>query len=237
MAKTNDNDPHEVDIDADLDAEEISEQARGTFSFDDRLNEVKHRHAKIMLFTDMEAVDEYHQINARTQAMVDSAGRIDLKSPGGLERHEALLAEHEKLETQLEDARALMLKSALSVHLHAWPNIALKVAKKEARKKYHDKVLGGVPESLQEEAGEYVDMQLLGASIVKIVDSTGAVDDLAAYTVGTGKKQKTIKPRETIGKKMSEKLPPSQWQRLYDSYQVLTLTDQIGSAATDDAGF
>jgi len=36
---------------------------------------------------------------------------------------------------------------------------------------------------------------------------------------------------------MSEKLPPSQWQRLYDSYQLLTLTDQIGSAATDDAGF
>jgi hypothetical protein len=220
-----------------LDPRDIIDNARNTFRLSDRLKGIKHRSEKVVLFMDVEAVDAYQKLNEKAQAIANAAGAVDLKTESGPERHAILLAAYNELEPQVETAKVKMLSSAVTVYLHAWPNIAAKVARKNARKKFHDEVLGAVPQDKLSDAAEFVDMQLLGASIIKIVDAEGNVDTLEPYTEGKGSKKKLVKPRETIGMQLSDDLPPSQWARLYDTYQKLTLTDQIEQAATDDPGF
>lgn len=234
-------DPNLVDFDAEVDVEAVSEQARGGFRALDKLKGIKHRHGVIPLFLDLEAVDEYQQLNQAAQITADAAGKVDLKSEGGAERHADLLKQYNELEPKVEAAKVKMLQNVLSVHLHAWPNVAAKVARKKAIKRFSDPVLGGVPNDRAADASEYVDMLLLGSSIVKIVDANGDVDELHPYDEPVTKNGKTkmrrVYPRDTIGQELSDGLPPSQWLRLHDAYQKLTLTDQIGESATNDPGF
>lgn len=221
-----------------FDPRDIIDNARKTFRLSDRLKEIKHRSEKVVLFMDVEAVDAYQSLNEKAQAIANTAGAVNLKAEGGSQRHAILLAAYNELEPQVEAAKVKMLSSAVSVYLHAWPNIAAKVARRDARKKFHDEILGAVPQDKLSDAAEFVDMRLLGESIMKIVDAEGSVDTLEPYTVEDEKgKKKLVKPRETIGMQLSDDLPPSQWARLYDAYQKLTLTDQIEQAATDDPGF
>lgn len=242
-------DPNVVDFDAEVDPDVVIAHARGTFRASDKLKGIKHRHGVVPLFLDLEAVDDYQKLNQMAQIVTDAAGKVDVKEDGGAERHAALLEQYNELEPKVEAAKVKMLQSALSIHLHAWPNIAAKVARRKAIKRFYDDSLGGVPPERNVEASEYVDMLLLGSSIMKIVDAEGNVDTLQPYeaevtdehgnvVMKKGKpKTRRIIPRETIGFDLSNDLPPSQWARLYDAYQKLTLTDQLGENATNDPGF
>jgi hypothetical protein len=216
-------DAHEIDPDAPLDPEQIADDARKSFKLTDRLQGMKHRTIKVPIFTDVEAVDAYSSLNSRVQALVDSAGKVDLEQKGGAERHAALLAEHERLEPELEAAKVRMLQGALSVQLRAYPNIVIKIARRDARKKFIDEATKTIPVEREGEYREYIDLRLLSESILQITDSEGAALDVG--------------PREEVGKTLSDMLPPSQWQRLYDAFMKLTLTDQIAESATDDPGF
>ena len=216
-------DPHEVDVDAPLDPEKIMDHARKTHSLSDALKGIKHRHTKVILYRDLEAVDAYAELNRKLQAIVDAAGNADLKTPAGKATQERLLAEHAKLEPELEELRTTMLSSALVVRLKAYPNIAIKTARRDARKKFHDEVLGGVPPEKEAEAREYIDMRLFGESIVDVVDAEGVPLELDS--------------RAELGTMLPDGLPPSQWDRLYNAFITLTLTDQIGTAATEEPGF
>lgn len=220
LSPTPDDDP------ADFDPREIAEEARKSFSLSDRLKGIKHTADKIVLYTDVKAVSAYSALNREIQAITDAAGRIKINSRTPADeraRHEQLVERATALEEQMDEAREAMLAGALSVHLQAFPNVVVKMARREARKVFSDPVTGQIPEDRMSDVKEFIDLYLVGNAIAKVVDSGGEILDLG--------------PREKVGKLLSDDLPPTQWQRLYDKFTVLTLTDEIGSAATDDPGF
>jgi len=242
MAKVNKDDEHEVDLEAEMDPKEIVEKARGTFRVSDRLKNIKHGHGQLTLFTDTEAVAKYRKINSEMQATNDAAGKVNTKLEGGFDMQKRLIDKYTEMEPELELAKKEMLAGALVVKLHAWPGKVAKQARNKSIKKFYSDIHQGVAPDKAAEASEYVDMLLLGQTILEITNSDGEVDTLAPYVdeskpVKKGKKPAMIYPRDTIGSELSEDLPPSQWKRLYDAYQTLTLTDQIGEAATEDPGF
>jgi len=242
MAKVNENDEHEVDLEAEMDPKEIVQKARGTFSVSNRLKNIKLGHAQLTLFTDTDAVGKYRKINTELQVLNDAASKVNLKLVGGADQQKRLVDSYTAKEPELDAAREEMLAGALVVKLHAWPGKVAKAARGKARRKFHSDIHQGVPPEKASEAANYVDMLLLGQTIVEIVNSDGEVDSLAPYVDGSkpvkkGKKPVMIDPRDTIGTQLEDDLPPSQWKRLYDAYQTLTLTDQIGEAATEDPGF
>lgn len=206
-----------------LDPEAIIKETQADLTLAGRLKGIKHRNKRVLVFTDLDAVDRYNRVNSQLQSLVDAAGNVDLSSEGGPDRHQALLDKHNALEPDLDKAREEMMESALAIQLHAYPNIAIKVIRRDARKKFIDPALKEIPEDRIAEYREYIDMRMLSEAIQSITDSNGAQLDLG--------------PKQEVGALLSDQLPPSQWQRLYDEFIQVTLTDQISTAAQNDPGF
>jgi hypothetical protein len=233
--------PLEVDLDEEIDPDKIIKEAKVAFRFSDKLQGFKHRTGRVLVFTDSEAVDAFAALNQRMTMISDRIGRIkplvddEATRQAYVKQLEELTAEYNSLDPKLDELKIEMMKSGVAIHFQGYPNIAMKVARKKTRKKFHDDAVGGVPADAEEEAQEYLKFLLMGQSIVKIVNSAGEVDTLASYV--DKKTKKKVVPRDTIGQEMSDQLPPSQWARVEDAYTKVTLTDQIGAAATDDPGF
>lgn len=206
-------------------AEKVQSEAREKFTLADRLNGAKQRVTKVLIYTDLDDVDIYNRLNRQAQDLVDAMGRMDLKKEDQAATHARLLEQHNDLEPKVEEAKAAMLKGALAFTLRAYPNIAVKVARRDARKEFVNKATGGLNEGVEQvQVSEWIDMRLLGDSIVEIKDSSGEPVQLGV-------------DRKELGMLLSNMLPPTQWQRLYDAFITLTLADGIATAATDDAGF
>jgi hypothetical protein len=129
-------DPHYVDPDAELDSEAIADGARKSYSLSDRLKGIKHRHTKLLVFLDGDAVDAYAAANNEVENLGEqvmlASQAIDPAKPDTQTQYERLLKLHDEKEEALEPLRAEMLSSALAIYLKAFPNIAIKVAKREA---------------------------------------------------------------------------------------------------------
>lgn len=207
-----------VDPEKSPDKEAIVEKAKKSFKLTDRLKGVKHRHTKVLLFTDLEAVDEYTEQKAKCQALADS-----VKNQDDLEIRARIEESFNREEEILFAARDAMLQSSLAVSLVAFPNVAVDVAKRAARKRFNDESLGRVPDDKLEDASAFIDAQLFGQTVAKVTDADG--DELE------------LPPRDELKKWFAENLPPSQWDRLSNAYTLLTLTDQISESATADPGF
>jgi hypothetical protein len=223
-----DKDPRFVQPDATAEelleaTEEIQDRARRTFSLRDRLAGIKHQETKVLVFTDMEVEAEYANIQNRIAFLENAAARyINTKDAAEEAQRDSLLAQVEDLQPKREAVLEKMMDAALSIHMRAFPNIALKAARGQQRRKFQDES-GVIPAERIAEANEWIDNKLLGDCIIGIFDRAGHPMDLG--------------PRDELGKLLSETLPPAQWARVYNAYQALILTDQIGALATDDPGF
>lgn len=222
----------------DFDPEKIGEVARKTFRFSDKLKGITHRTAKVLVFLNGETLDNFAEANKAATRISDQIGlltKFQKTDPDYIQKLEALTAEHDRLDALAQPFRDEMFKEAAVIHLKGYPNIAVKAARRAARKKFLDDETKTVRPEREQEAQEYMDFLLLGQSIVKIVMSDGSEDDLKSYVdEETGL---TIHPRDTIGEQLSNDLPPSQWKRVQDAFATVTLTDQISQAVTDDPGF
>lgn len=206
-------------------AEKVQAEARKNFSLADRLTGAKQRVTKVLIYTDLDDVDIYNRLNREVQDLVDAMGRMDLGKKEQAELHAQMLEQHNELEPKVEEAKAAMLKGALAFTLRAYPNIAVKVARRDARKEFVNKATGSLNEGVEQvQVNEWIDMRLLSDSIVEIKDSSGELVELGI-------------DRKELGMLLSNMLPPTQWQRLYDAFITLTLSDGIAQAATDDPGF
>jgi hypothetical protein len=222
--------------------EQIQEEARKSFSLSDRLQDINHRSTSILIFTDMEAVDEYNKINAKAQSLSDDLGKINLAGlsavveaattdetraaaqsalESALSRKADLQARFDEMESSVAKAREKMLAGSFVIQMKAYPNIAVKVTKRDIRKKFSDPALGRVPDDRVEEADAALHMALLGQAIVKVTSPDGDLEF----------------DRSTIGQELSDSLPPAQWDRLFQTFMRLTLSDEIAKAAVDDPGF
>lgn len=214
-----------VDLDAPFDPEQIAREAQANASVADLLRKAKLRVAKIPIFTDLEMVDTFATLSQQAQAANDLAAQVDMSTPEGVERNRLLVEEYNRLEQEVEEARAQMLSVTLSFHLRAHPNMAVKVARRDAKKIFINPETGQLFEHFdQQDVNDFIDNRLLGACIQKVVNAQGERVDFGV-------------PRADFGEFLSEELPPSQWDRLHAAYQRLTLTDRVAEAATFNPGF
>jgi hypothetical protein len=214
-------DLNEVDPEASVleNVEQIQADAKRTHSLADTLKGIKHRHTRILLFKDPAAADEYRLLNDEAQRVNDQAANTKDEAIKA-----SLIERYNALEVQLEAAQERMLQSALAVEMRAFPNIAQKVARRKAMNAFRDPITKQIP---QEKAGEFAEM----IDLILIGDSIQSITDVATKT------QLELGPREDLGKMLSDLLPSSQWQRLFDAFINLTLTDELGDAAVRDVGF
>lgn len=229
--------------------DEIAAEAQKTFSLTERLRGIKHREGKVILYTDLQAVDAYQAVNDRARTLADQLGRVGLADKrkaldaalegngavaGSAEQetiafdiasttHAELTARFEEVEVELEAARAEMLKGALVVRMRAFPMIAADVARRKALKRFVDPAIQQVPHERVQQFSDYIDSLLFGQTVLEVVDASGAKMDL-------GK-------RSSLFYTFKDTLPPSQWLRLYDEYLALTQSDQISQQATEEPGF
>lgn len=220
-------DPNYIDTDAPIDPEAIAENARENFSLSDHLSGIKQRRTKVLLFLDGDSVDAYGKLERELEALNLAMGRIDVLKGTDADRkmHASLLERYNELEPRAERAKLKMLQGALSVHLRAYPNIAVDVIRREAFKKFRDKETKQVPAEKEDEFSIFIQRRLMSSSIEGIFDYRSE-----RVTLGD------IKPEE-VADALAEKLPTVQWQRLNEAFTKLTLTESIATAATTDAGF
>lgn len=217
--------PEPVDIDA------IEEEARRSTTLVGRLKGIKHRTRKVLLFTDPDAAQALAQTNAMIQRLADAIGELGQLSDRASEeevvlygmRRDALTEQMTNLEEQLEPIKRQALEGALAVHLVGYPAIAVKVARRAAIKRFLDPATKRIPTEDQDEFSNFVENFLLGASVLKIVDSNG--------------NQLELPKRSEIGQTLEEMLPAPQWERLKLNFMQLNVEDQVSQAVQDDAGF
>lgn len=206
-----------------LDVTEVQEEAKKSFSLRDRVLGISPATAKVLIFTDPQAVIDYRALDDKAQALVDRAAKTDITKEKAV--HDSLVAEYTALEEgALEAAKQKMLQSALAIHLRGYPQVSIKVARREARKRFVDKATGDVPLEMAEESQNWVEARLLSDSIVKIVDAEGNNLELDM-------------PRDEVGAFLMDFLPASEWPRVIEAFRRLQISGMMAAAATDDAGF
>lgn len=240
-------DPEMVEPAIDVEAEETA--ARENFTLADLFTGVPRPGAlpekKRLTYTDMEAVEAYSELNdiVRRKRAVLEAGAPPEKLKRGAsaeakaeyaeakkafdEAYAALLAEIEDQEQTLAQLKERMLSTALSWHLRAYPQIALKVARKEMRDLFLDPQTKEIREGYtQDDLNEWMDLRLFGDCVVKVVRSDGQ-----EVKFGVSKAE--------LGEMLSNgsAMHPAIWQTLQQDYDELTLRAGIRMRAIEDPGF
>lgn len=137
---------------------------------------------------------------------------------------EAEVAEDEK---QVEAAREEMLKHALSFHLRAYPQVALKVARREARKLFVDPQTGKLREGYEEDDfQEWMNLRLFGETVQKVVRNDGTEVEFGV-------------PKSELGEMLSngQNMHPTSWLTLYQDFEELTIRAGVRARAVEDPGF
>lgn len=213
-----------------IDPQKIAEEARSTFSLSERLSRGKKKLStgSVLVFLDVEAMQEYSQIHADAKLqrdLLESLEKVKDLEPSDREKYDEQLVLVAELNEREEAARAAMLEEALSVHLRAYPDIAVKVAQREARKIFIDPDTGLFkPEFDSTDSADWMEKRLLSESIVKVVDHTGAEVELDV-------------PKAERGAYFAATLHAAQFQRLMGKYNEVCLVSGISNAAVEDPGF
>lgn len=210
--------------------EETVAEARESFSLADRLRGARGKlpTGKELIFLDVEQLQPYQELHAREEslsALVDSLAEVAELSDEDKALHEKNVADLEALRAELEPIKAALFKDALVVHFRGYPDAAVKIAQKEARKIFFDPKTGlARPEMDVEEISDWMEKRLLGEAIVKVIDSSGEEPDFGV-------------PRQELGFEFAASLHPAQWMRLLQKYQEVVLLSGISTDAVDDPGF
>lgn len=186
---------------------------------------------KQLIFRDFAAVDTYNERRAATErlkGLYDAAEKPKRNAAAEVKKAYAdMAAEIAKAEALVEEAREKMLASALSFHMRAYPQIALKIVRREAKKLFIDPQTGDYREGYTpEDVQEWMDHRLFGETVQKVVTSTGR-------EVGFGV------PKAELGEMFSnaQNMHPTNWQLLKDAFDELTLRAAIRTRAVEDPGF
>ena len=116
---------------------------------------------------------------------------------------------------------ARLAESALAVHLRAVPQVVIQRAQRRARKAYALKD-GTIPEDVREPFFEMQNDEILGQTIVRVVDRQG--------------NDYEVDPKH-VGEQLRGALPLPQWDRLMTAFNTLVFNDQLARAAVSDPGF
>lgn len=183
---------------------------------------------KSLVIRDLDALNEFATRRSTLtvlQQAVAEGERPKRPTPEQRATFKAMDAQIAEAEARVEEAKEKMLSTALSFHLRAYPNIARKVAIREARKIFLNPDTGQLhPEFYWEEMQEWIDLRLFGETVQKVVQSDGTEIDFGV-------------PKAELGEYLSNNMPPVSWARLEDDYKKLTLRQGIGQAAIEDPGF
>lgn len=205
-------------------AEYIQTEAKKTFSLTDKLNGIRTRRSKVLLFTDIESLDRYTVGKGELSRLEQRLGLLNsatnVTEAGAAEKKD-LAKQIKALKPKVEELFADALKSSLGVHLRGVPNVVFKVAKREARQRFalND---GTIPALKIEEYNEFVNVVLLQSAIEKITTPEG--EELILLT-------------EEQVQELADTLPPTSWDALTNALDALITKDTIADAATDDPGF
>lgn len=216
---------------APVDVESVQEETRKSTTLAGRLKGVKHRSRKVLLFLDADAANALAHTNAMLQRVTDAIGELGPVPAGASEdeatvhiaRRDALIEQQTALERTLEPVRAQALENALAVYMVGYPAIAVQVARRAAIRIFRDPATKKIDAANVEEFSEFIEDFLMGSSIVKVVDNTGAQLDLPK--------------RSEIASTLRESLPAPQWERLKTAFMQLNVEDQIAQVIQDDPGF
>lgn len=197
-------------------AETVQTEAKRKFRLSDRLAGVQLATAKVVLFTDPVAAATYGESEAKVARL--EALLATLEDEG---QRAGVQETYEQTSTEADEARTAMLASALAVHLRAVPQVVVERAERHARKAYalND---GTVPQDRRDDFFRMQNDEVLGHTIVRVVDAEG--ND---YEVD----------RKTVAEELRTHLPVPQFQRLLAAFNQLVFNDALARQATADPGF
>lgn len=213
-----------------LDLDALADNAKKKFKLTDKLRGIKSLTAREPVFLDMEAARAYRRLQSKLDNMekpLERARQSNASKDAGKVTNKQLAemeAGVEEFKAQVEAAKIEMLKSTLSVHFRAIPDIAIDVAKRKARKQFRDEQTKQIPQDDEtiEAYNLFLDKLLMADSIEKIVDAEGAEDDQVDFAAV---------------EQLIQLVGPAQAMRLRESFKMLTFADGVGQNATDDPGF
>jgi hypothetical protein len=210
----------DLDIEADPDVVEhvqsVQEAAKARFSITDRLAEKHYATDKVLVFQDATEASKYGAM----QVELDRAQAVLAQLEPGTEQHTGILETYNQAEEEAIAQRDVMMQSALAISLVALPQVVFERCQRKARKRLGLK--GQIPEDRMADYNTVNQDLLIGASIVKIVDHTGAEADF---------------DKDEIGAQLRQSLEVPQYGRLFQKFNLLVFNDSIGRAATADPGF
>lgn len=232
MAPSADNEQYETQ-EPPFDLAAVGEEAKADFTLADMLtgNNNILPTKKSLVVRDLEAgtrFAERSQALDQLKAIFDMGALPEDADEETRQRFADMEEQISEREAAVEEARAEMLKTALSFHLRAYPNVALKIARREARKLFIDPATGKYLEGYdQTDVSEWIDLRLFGETVQKVLRITD--DGPAEVQFGV--------PKAELGELLSTQLHPVAWAGLFDDYQQLTLRARLADAATRDPGF
>jgi len=184
-----------------------------------------------IIYRDLEAVSTYAERKQAYDALehlFESADKPKRNATAEAKEAYADMAEEvAQSKVRVEEAREKMLASALSFHMRAYPQIALKVVRREARKLFIDPQTGQYREGYTaEDVQEWIDLRLFGESVQKVMTSDGREVEWGV-------------PKSELGEMFSNasNLHPTNWRLLQDVFEELTIRSGIRSRAVEDPGF
>lgn len=227
--------PEPADIDASLtpptepDPQQVVAETQKDLTLAGRLGGVKHRDDKVVVFLDENASDELVKIENDRRGVEARIRLLEVVPTDETEDHRdvriARLAEaRDELahgEGEREAVRVAALQTALAVHLKGFPDVARDAANRKMLGIYGEN--GRISEERAADAADWLNENLLGHSVVKVVDSDGDV--------------LTLPTRDEVGPMLRKMLPSSQWKLLLGRFLVLATADSYSQAAQDDPGF
>lgn len=200
--------------------EEIQVEAKRSFKLRDRLRGgVKQIRKTVPIFFDLQAVADYQAKKAESDAIFKQAERPGVKE----DTRAALLEQHDNALDELSAIRERMLADSIVIHLATIPNEVLKATRAKTRLDFKA-ANRGVPltDEQAEELASTVALRTLAMGIERVVDSDGSVSEQV---------------EEEDVRELERSLHPTQWDRLYSTFEAMLFTQQVGEDATNDPGF
>lgn len=214
---------------AEPDPHQIAAEVQKDLTLAGRLGGVKHRTDKVLVFLDEGASDALVKMEndvriIQTRLDIASVEPDDETVEAMAARSKRIDAAQESLDElapERERIRVAALKSALAIHMVAFPDVARDSAQRKMIAQFGQK--GRIDPERAGEAADWLNEHLLGHTVIKVVDSDGA--------------SLTLPKRDEVGTMLRKALPSSQWKLLLGRFLVLATADSYSQAAQDDPGF
>lgn len=200
--------------------EKIQTEAKASFRLRDRLQgRVKQLRKSVPIFFDLQAVADYQAKKAEADMIYKQAERSGVKP----ETRALLLDQHDTALTELAAIRERMLADSMVIHLVTVPNELMKAVRAKTRLEFKA-ANRGVPltDEQVEELGGTVALRTLALGIERVVEADGSTAEQVT---------------EEDARELEKALHPTQWERLYSTFEGMQFTQQVGEDATEEPGF